>query len=68
MVDLKFITELPGASANIVGYGNGTGYKNLICTILLPKKGVKLVFTKALNCLILETYWQELEKDTALQR
>ena len=29
-------------SANVVGYGFGPGYKNLICTIILSRKGVKL--------------------------
>ena len=44
--ELKDITELPDASANIIGYGYGTGYKDLICTILLSKKGVKPGFYK----------------------
>ena len=30
------------AKANVVGYGLGTGYSNLICTIILSKSGVKL--------------------------
>ena len=29
-------------SANVVGYGFGQGYKNLICTIILSRKGVKI--------------------------
>ena len=39
---------LPGAieevdsKANVVGYGLGAGYSNLICTIILSKTGVKL--------------------------
>ena len=38
--------EIPDQSINLVGYGYGTGYKDLICTILLSKKGVKLGFYK----------------------
>lgn len=44
--ELKGITELPDNSASIIGYGYGTGYKDMICTILLSKKGVKLGFYK----------------------
>lgn len=29
-------------SANVVGFGFGPGYKNLICTIILSRKGVKI--------------------------
>jgi hypothetical protein len=29
-----------------VGYGYGTGYKDLICTLLVSKQGVKLGFYK----------------------
>jgi Domain of unknown function (DU1801) len=39
---LNGIMEIPDNSANIIGYGYGTGYKDLICTILLSKQGVKL--------------------------
>ena len=49
LAELNDITELPDASANIIGYGYGTGYKNLICTILLSKKGVKLGFYKGIE-------------------
>ncbi len=42
----KNITELPDGTANIVGYGYGPGYKDLVCTIILSKKGVKLGFYK----------------------
>ena len=34
--------EIPDNSVNLVGYGYGTGYKDLICVIMLSKKGVKL--------------------------
>ena len=47
LAELKDITELPDNSANIIGYGYGTGYKDMICTILLSKKGVKLGFYKS---------------------
>jgi len=40
--ELKGAVEIPDNSANIIGYGYGTGYKDLICTILLSKQGVKL--------------------------
>ena len=43
---LKGIIEGPDNSANIIGYGFGPGYKNMICTIILSKKGVKLGFYK----------------------
>ena len=34
--------EIPDNSVSLIGYGFGTGYKDLICTILLSKQGVKL--------------------------
>jgi uncharacterized protein DUF1801 len=43
---LNDILELPDNSASVIGYGYGTGYKDLICTLLLSKQGVKLGFTK----------------------
>ena len=42
------LAALPGceeqadAAANVVGFGYGPGYKGLICTLILSKKGVKL--------------------------
>jgi hypothetical protein len=39
---------LPGASevvdikAGVIGYGYGTGYRDMICTLILSKRGVKL--------------------------
>jgi hypothetical protein len=44
--ELKDIIELPDNSVNLIGYGYSTGYKDMICTILLSKKGVKLGFYK----------------------
>ena len=43
---LKGITEQPDSKANVIGYSYGAGYKNLICTIILSKKGIKLGFYK----------------------
>lgn len=39
---LEGIIEIPDNTANLIGYGYGAGYKDMICTILLSKKGVKL--------------------------
>ncbi len=39
---LPGIIEIPDPTANLIGYGYGKGYKDVICTILLSKKGVKL--------------------------
>ena len=35
-------TEQVDSKANVVGYGFGAGYNNLICTIIMSKTGVKL--------------------------
>ena len=43
---LKGITEQPDPKANVIGYSYGAGYKDLICTIILSKKGTKLGFYK----------------------
>ena len=43
---LKGLIEIPDNSANLIGYGYGTGYKDMICTILISKKGIKLGFYK----------------------
>jgi hypothetical protein len=40
------ITEQPDSKANVIGYSYGAGYKDLICTIILSKKGIKLGFYK----------------------
>ena len=40
------IIEQPDATANIIGFTYGTGYKDLICTIIPSKKGIKLGFYK----------------------
>jgi hypothetical protein len=44
--ELKAIIEYPDGPANIIGYGYGPGYKDLICTIIPSKKGIKLGFYK----------------------
>jgi hypothetical protein len=41
---LKGIIEQPDSKANVIGYSYGAGYKDLICTIILSKKGIKLGF------------------------
>ena len=41
---LKDIHEEADESSNIIGYNYGTGYSNLICTIIPSKKGIKLGF------------------------
>jgi hypothetical protein len=43
---LKGISEQPDPKANVIGYSYGAGYKDLICTIILSKKGIKLGFYK----------------------
>ena len=46
----RLLALLPGVeeeadpAANVIGYGYGAGYSNLICTLILSKKGVKLGF------------------------
>jgi hypothetical protein len=44
--ELKGCIEIPDDKGAIIGYGSGTGYKDLVCTILLSKKGVNLGFYK----------------------
>ena len=44
--ELKDINEEADGTANIIGYNYGKGYKNLICVILLSRKGIKLGFYK----------------------
>jgi hypothetical protein len=41
---LPGVTEEADPAANVVGYGFGPGYKHLVCTLILSKKGVKLGF------------------------
>ncbi len=44
--ELKDIIEIPDPAANMIAYGYGPGYTDMICTIILSKKGVKLGFYK----------------------
>lgn len=44
LLELNDMTEYPDDAANIIGYGDGPGYKNLICTIIPSKKGIKIGF------------------------
>ena len=44
--ELKQIVEYPDGPANIIGYGYGPGYKQLLCTIIPSRKGIKLGFYK----------------------
>jgi len=44
LVLLPGVVEEADLAANVVGYGYGGGYSNLICTLILSKKGVKLGF------------------------
>lgn len=39
---LPGITETPDIPAKIIGYGYSNGYKDMICTIIPSKKGIKL--------------------------
>ena len=43
---LPGVIERSDAKANLVGYSYGPGYKEMVCTILMSKKGVKLGFYK----------------------
>ena len=40
------INEQPDEPGNIIGFNYGTGYKDLICTIIPSRKGMKLGFYK----------------------
>ena len=37
-------TEIPDPSANMIAYGYGTSYADMVCTIIPSKKGIKLGF------------------------
>ena len=38
--------EIPDIPANMIAYGYGPGYTDMVCTIIPSKKGVKLGFYK----------------------
>jgi hypothetical protein len=42
LAELPDAGEQPDESGNVIGYGFGSGYKGLVCTIILSKSGVKL--------------------------
>jgi hypothetical protein len=42
---LPGVQETPDESAGVIGYGYGPGYKGLIATIILSRKGAKLGLT-----------------------
>ena len=44
--ELTTIIEMPDASANIIGYGYSNKYNDMICTIILSKKGLKIGFNR----------------------
>jgi hypothetical protein len=44
--NLDNINEQADEAASIIGFNYGTGYKDLICTIMPSKKGIKLGFYK----------------------
>ncbi len=44
--NIKDCIEIPDVKAKVVGYGFGTGYKDLICTMLVSKKGIKIGFDR----------------------
>ena len=46
LTHLKGVTEQPDARAKVIGYSYGSGYKDLICTVMMSKKGIKLGFYK----------------------
>jgi hypothetical protein len=43
---LPGVEETPDEAAGVIGYGYGRGYKCLVATIILSKKGVKLGLTR----------------------
>jgi hypothetical protein len=42
LAELPDAGEQPDESGNVIGYGFGSGYKGLVCTIILSKSCVKL--------------------------
>jgi hypothetical protein len=42
LAELPDTTEQPDESGNVIGYGFGSGYKGLVCTLMLSKSGAKL--------------------------
>ena len=46
LAELKDCIEIPDAPANIIAYGYGPGYKDMVCIIIPSKKGIKLGFNR----------------------
>ena len=46
LTELPGIIEMPDASANVIGYGYSNKYNDMICTIILSKKGIKIGFNR----------------------
>ena len=44
--DLPHIQEIPDEKANMIAYGFDNTYKDMICTIILSKKGIKIGLNK----------------------
>lgn len=44
--EIKDVQSYPDDKANIIGYGFANTYKDMICTIILSKKGIKIGFNK----------------------
>lgn len=44
--ELPGVTETHDGPANMLAYGYGPGYKEMVCTIIPSKKGIKLGFYK----------------------
>jgi hypothetical protein len=44
--ELPGVQEIPDEKANMIAYGFNNTYKDLICTIILSKKGIKIGLNK----------------------
>lgn len=44
--ELPDISEIPDEKANMIAYGFANTYKDMICTIILSKKGIKIGLNK----------------------
>jgi hypothetical protein len=38
--------EIPDVKAKIIGYGYGSGYKDLVCTLMISRQGIKIGFNR----------------------
>ena len=46
LATLPDIVEVPDVKARVIGYGYGTGYKDMVASIILSNPGVKLGLSK----------------------